>query len=96
MSSESKYCILKTRVTPSQRTSNTAYHVWAIIEKDGERPGWKIYSAYLTCTAGILGCCNHVTAMLFRVEATVCSGATKPSSTGMLLCWNVSTGYKTT
>ena len=96
MSSESKYCILKTRVTPSQRTSNTAYHVWAIIEKDGERPGGKIYSAYCTCTAGLLGYCNHVTAMLFRVEAAVRSGATKPSSTSMLACWNVPTGCKTT
>ena len=43
------------------------------------------------------GCCNHVTAMLFRVEAAaICSGATKPSSTSMLACWNVPTGCKTT
>ena len=68
MSSESKYCILKTRITPSQRTSNTAYYVWAIIEKNGERSGGNIYSAYCTCTSGLLGCCNNVTAMLFRVE----------------------------
>ena len=76
MSPESKYCILRTLITPSHRTSNIAYHVWEIIEKDGERPGEKIYSAYCTCTAGILGCCNHVTAMLFRAEAAVRSGAT--------------------
>ena len=91
VSSESKYCILKTRVTPSQRTWNTAYHVWAIIEKDSERPGGNIYSAY---TAGLLGCCNHVTAMLFRVEPAVRSGATKSSSTSVLACWNVPTGCK--
>ena len=35
--------------------------------------------------------------MLFRVEAAaICSGATKPSSTSMLACWNVPTGCKTT
>ena len=96
MSSKSKYCILKICVTPSKGTSNTAHHVWAIIEKDGEKPERKIYSAYGTCTAGLLGCCNHVTAMLFRVEAAVRSGATKPSSTSMLACWNVPTGCKTT
>ena len=96
MSSESKYCILKTRVSRSQSTPNTAYHVWAVIEKDGERPGGKIYSAYCTCTAGLLRCCNHVTVMLFRVEAAVPSGATKPFSTSMLACWNVRTGCKTT
>ena len=95
ISLESPYCVLKSRVTPSQRTSNTAYHVWAIIEKDGKKPGGKIHSAYCTCTAGLLGCCNHVTAMLFRVEAAVISGATKPSSTSMLACWNVPTGCKT-
>ena len=33
--------------------------------------------------------------MLFRVEAAVRSGATKPSSTSMLACWNVPTGCKT-
>ena len=42
VSPESKHCILKTLVTLSQRTSNIAYHVWEIIEKDGERPGEKI------------------------------------------------------
>ena len=34
--------------------------------------------------------------MLFRVETAVRSGATKPSSTSMLACWNVPTGCKTT
>ena len=97
VSSKSKYCILKICVTPSKGTSNTAHHVWAIIEKDGEKRERKIYSAYGTCTAGLLGCSNHVTAMLFRVEAAaICSGATKPSSTSMLACWNVPTGCKTT
>ena len=43
-----------------------------------------------------MGCCNHVTTMLFRVKAAVRSGATKPSSTSMLACWNVPTGCKTT
>ena len=95
ISKQSKICILKGRVTPSQRTSNTAYHVWAAIEKDGERPGGQIHAAYCTCTAGLLGCCNHVTAMLFRVEAAVRSGTTKPSSTSVLAKWNVPTGCKT-
>ena len=46
--------------------------------------------------AGLLGYCNHVTAMLFRVESAVRSRATKPSSTSMLACWNVPAGCKTT
>ena len=53
ISEESTYCVLKCRVTPSQRVSSTPYHVWAIIEKDTQvKPGGKILNAYCTCTAG--------------------------------------------
>ena len=75
--------------------SNAAYYVWALVKKDKQRPGGNIESAYCTCTAGLLGCCNHVTAMLFRVEAAVSTGATKPSCTSILSKWNVPTGSKT-
>ena len=61
----------------------------AIIEEDGEKPGGKFCSTYCTCTAVLWGCCNHVTFMLFRVEAAGRSGATKTSSTIMLACWNL-------
>lgn len=91
----SKYCFLKSRVTPSQSINNTPYHVWVAVKKDGNKPGGKIVSAYCTCTAGLLGCCNHVVALLFRVEAAVRSGATKPSSTSLLAKWNVPTEIKT-
>ena len=92
----STVCFIKCRVTPSMRFSNAAYHVWALVDKDGEKPGGKIHEAYCTCTAGLLGCCNHVVAMMFRVEAAVTTGATKPSSTSTLAKWNVPTGCKTT
>ena len=95
ISPNSTLCFLRCRVTPSMRFSNTAYHVWALVEKDGETPGGFIESAYCTCTAGLLGCCNYVIAMLFRVEAAVSTGATKPSSTSLLAKWNVPTGSKT-
>ncbi|XP_057305548.1 uncharacterized protein LOC130643085 [Hydractinia symbiolongicarpus] len=93
---ESKYCVLRCRVTPSQSIHNKPYHVWAIIEKDGARPGGRIKSAHCTCVAGLLGGCNHVIAMLFRIEAAVSTGATKPGSTSLLAKWNVPTGTKTT
>ena len=91
----SKLAFLRCRVTPSMRHSNAAYHVWALIRKYGEEPGGHIENAYCTCTAGPLGCCNHVIAMLFRVEAAVSTGATKPSCTSLLAKWNVPTGSKT-
>ena len=93
VSTESKICFLKCLVTPSQRTSSKPYTVWASIEKFN--PGGKITSAYCTCTAGLLGSCNHVTAMLFRVEAAFSSGITKPTCTSKLSTWNVPAPTKT-
>ena len=91
----SKICFIKSRVTSSQRTNSTAYYVWVAIEKDSDKPGGHVYSAYCTCTAGMLGCCIHVIGLLFRVEAAVRTGATKLSSTSVLAKWNVPTGCKT-
>jgi len=79
VSTESNICFLKCLVTPSQRTSSKPYTVWA----------------YCTCTAGLLGSCNHVTAMLFRVEAAIFSGITKPTCTSKLSAWNVPVPTKT-
>lgn len=91
----SKYCMLKTRVIPSQRLNNKAYEVWAIVNKDLDTiPGGEIQSAHCTCTAGLVGTCNHVVAMLFRVEYAVRHGLTKPTSTSTLCYWNVPSGVK--
>ena len=91
----SPFCILKCRVVPSQRVNNKPYDVWAIILKDkGDTPSGTIISSYCTCTAGLLGTCNHVIAMLFRVEAAVTSGVTNPSKTSVPCQWNIPTGKK--
>ena len=51
--------------------------------------GGAILSAYCTCTAGLLGSCNHVAGLLFRVDAAVLIGVTHPFCTSMLASWNV-------
>ncbi|XP_052820515.1 uncharacterized protein LOC128246371 [Mya arenaria] len=86
-------CILKTKVTPSQAINNKCYDVWVIVTKDNVNgPGGEIISAYCSCTAGMLGSCNHVAGLLFRVEHAVKTGATKKSSTSKLSEWNVPKG----
>jgi len=77
------------------RFSNAAYYVWAVIEKDSDTPARSIASAYCTCTAGLLGCCNHVIAMLFSPKAAVRTGVTKLYCTSLLSKWNVPKGTKT-
>ena len=91
------YCFIRKRVTPSQRTSATPYTVWALLQKDKtDQPGGRVINAYCSCTAGPLGCCNHVVAMLFCVEAAVMQGLTKPTCTSQKSSWNVPKGIKTT
>lgn len=92
ISDNSKYCIIKCKVTPSQRTSSTPYNTWVIVQK--EKPGGKILSAYCSCTAGLLGCCNHVVGTLFRVEAAVLTGVTKPTCTSKSCQWNIPSNNK--
>ena len=46
------------------------------------------------CTAGILGTCNHVTGMLFRIENAVQTGLTTPSKTSALWTWNIPKGQR--
>ena len=90
------YCFIRTRVTPSQRTSATPYTVWALLQKDKtEQPGGRVKNAYCSCTTGLPGCCNHVFAMLFRVEAVVMQGLAKPTYTGQKPSWNIPKGIKT-
>ena len=66
ISEKSKYCILKCHVVPSQKVSSKPYHNWTVVVKyvDSDFPSGTIKTAYCTCTAGLGGSCNHVTAFL--------------------------------
>ena len=75
ISDESKFCILKTKCVPSQRVSMKQYDVWVICRKNkGDFIGGEILAGCFTCTAGLLGSCNHIAGLLFRVEAAVLTG----------------------
>ena len=47
----------------------------------------RIMSAHCSCRAGMSGACNHVAAMLFRMEAAVRLGLTKQSCTAKSWEW---------
>ena len=90
---ETPVCILKCKVIPSQRINSKPYDVWAVVLKNKpNEPGDCIHSAYCTCAAGILGTCNQVTGMLFRIENAVQIGLTSSSKTSVLCTWNIPTG----
>ena len=90
ISDESEYCYLKTKCLPSQRVLSKPYDVWVLVKKDFKyEVGDAILNAYCTCTAGLLGSCNHVAGLLVRVEASVLIGVTHPTCTSMLPAWNI-------
>ena len=85
ISDESKYCYLKAKCLSSQWVSSKPYDAWALVTKDFKyEVGGAILRAYCTCTAGLLGSCNHVAGLRFRVEAAVLIGVTHPTCTSML------------
>ena len=74
------------------------YDVWVIAGKDNEAfPGGEIKQAYCTCTAGLIGSCNHVAGLLFRIEhAIITRAANMVACTSKLSTWNVPSGKKQT
>ncbi|CAB4033934.1 hypothetical protein pdam_00025903, partial, partial [Paramuricea clavata] len=78
------YCFLKADCTPSMRLSHLPHQVWVCAHKTkGD-----IKSAYCTCTAGLGETCNHVAALLYRVEAAARLGVTnQPACTSLPCKW---------
>ena len=75
MNSETRI-VLKSSVLPSQKVSSASHSVWVLLKKSGE-----VMTAYCSCTAGLSRCCNHVIAVLYKIEYAVASGITSPSCT---------------
>ena len=73
----STYCFLKSDYRPSERLNDPPHKLWICISKADA----KIKSAHCNCMAGMSQSCNHVAALLFRVEAAVRLGLTNPSCT---------------
>lgn len=75
--------LLFASVTPSQRIREEPHKVWIICKSPGE-----ILGAYCSCTAGYSQCCNHVIALLYKVEFANQKGFTDPSCTDKACVWN--------
>ena len=65
------------------------YDVWALVKKDFKyEVDGAMLSVYCTCIAALLGSCNHVAGLLFRVEPAALIGVTHPSCTFIIASWN--------
>ena len=95
INTSSKFCLFRTKYVPSQGVTMKQYDVRVIVRKDiNDAVGGEILNAYFTCTAGLLGSCNHVAGLLFRIEAAVLLGYTHTTCTSKLSAWNIPTHKK--
>ena len=81
--------ILKGTVKPSQKVREDPRSVWILCTKDGD-----VLCAYCTCTAGFAECCNHVIAILYKIEYANIIGYVDPACTAIACVWNKTTGRK--
>uniref|UniRef100_A0AAV2MK29 SWIM-type domain-containing protein n=1 Tax=Knipowitschia caucasica TaxID=637954 RepID=A0AAV2MK29_KNICA len=80
----SKYCFLKAECVPSEKIRQIPHQVYVIIEQDTGR----IEGAYCTCFAGLGQTCNHVAALLFKVDDAWKRGITNQACTSLPCIWN--------
>ena len=78
--------LLKGNVTPSQRSREKPRNVWVLRSKNGD-----VICANCSCTAGFGECCNHVVAILYKVEYANSQGLVDPACTAVACAWNKST-----
>lgn len=79
----SSYCFLKADCRPSQRINDPPHNLWICVTKSNG----KIKSAHCDCMAGMSETCNHIAALLFRLEAAVRLGLTNMSCTSKPCEW---------
>ena len=86
-------CVLQADVHASMSIRKKPYKVWVMASKKTQDcAGGEIKTAHCSCPAGLLGSCNHIAGLLFRVEAAVKSGATRPSCTEVECSWVIPQG----
>ena len=77
--------IVKSSVVPSQRINNEKHCVWILCSSNGD-----IITGYCSCTVGLCQCCNHVVAVLYKIEFANEKGLTDPTCTEQVCAWNCS------
>ena len=83
ISTISNYCFLKANCRPSMRLDNPSHEVWVLIEK---KTG-VIQSGICSCFAGHGQTCNHIAALLFKVDFCWQNGFIRKAVTDKQCMW---------
>ena len=78
--------VIKSCVTPSQSIRNEPHDLWMAIDEDHN-----ILGSWCRCIAGHAQICNHVIAVLYKLEYVNNLGYNNPSCTSIPCGWNSST-----
>ena len=82
----SEVCYITSKVAHSQNVNTAPNETWVAMNLDGS-----IKTAWCSCMAGTSQSCNHVIAVLYKVEYAVAMGFTQPACTSIPCEWNKST-----
>ncbi|KAJ8030935.1 hypothetical protein HOLleu_27485 [Holothuria leucospilota] len=88
--SQSPVCYVKANCTPSQAIKNVPHTAWVALSKESG----KVFSAYCTCFAGLGSTCNHIAAILFKLDHAFMTGKSRKevACTSKQCTWNVYSG----
>ena len=72
-------------VTPSQRINDLKHQLWILFNANGS-----VITGFCSFTAGHSKCCNHISAVLFKIEYANEKRLTNPACTDESCQWNSS------
>ena len=82
---EEERTIIRASVTPSQRLNDDKHQLGIVFKSDGS-----VITGFCTCTAGHSRCCNHIAAVLYKLNYANEKGYTNPACTDEVCNWNSS------
>ena len=80
---------LKSEVCPSQKIHDDTHKVWVCFTRD--KKGFSICTSWCTCIAEAGEACNHVIAVLYKVNYAFKKNFTSPACTSIPQNWNKGT-----
>lgn len=83
ISPQSVYCFMKAKCRPSMRLDDVPHEAWVAVEKSSG----EIQSAHCTCFAGHGQTCNHVAALLLKIDFCWQHGYVKKAVTDQPCQW---------
>ncbi|XP_067933338.1 uncharacterized protein [Watersipora subatra] len=84
-------CYFKSTCTPSQRANDIPHSQWIKVPKSSG----VVQSAFCSCVAGLSQTCNHIAALMFKIESAFRLDISNPACTNTACAWKGPSSRKT-